>query len=109
MDREKRILRFMSGRNTTEEGRALIKEMREDGTLCELIFSEVASMFLYSREELLEVFSPEEVDEIDKMREFLLESALYLGKTSDKEEKLRAVAEEEKKNKKDGNKKEDNK
>ena len=94
MEREERILRFIDCRATGDECRELLKELQEDGTLGEVLLSDAATLFMYSREELLEYFSPEEVDEIEQMRDGALNKNLSLEYTNDEgEEYLRAVAE----------------
>ncbi len=68
MEREDRIQNFIDGCATGEECRELVKELRSEGTLGELLVSDAATLFFYSREELLEYFSPAEADEIEEMR-----------------------------------------
>ena len=68
MDREDKILKFIDGTATGCECRKLIQELRKEGSLGEVLISEAAALFLYSREELLEYFSSAEVDEIEEMR-----------------------------------------
>lgn len=68
MEREDRIQNFIDGCATGEECRELVKELRKEGTLGELLVSDAATLFFYSREELLEFFSPAEADEIEEMR-----------------------------------------
>ena len=71
MEREEKILNFIDGSATGSECRKLIQELRKEGSLGEVLISEAAALFLYSREELLEYFSPAEVDEIEEMRSAL--------------------------------------
>ncbi len=68
MDREDKILKFIDGTATGDECRELLKELRSEGLLGEVLLSDAATLFLYSHEELLEYFSPEEVAEIEEMR-----------------------------------------
>ncbi len=95
MELEERILRFIDCRATGEECRELLKELRENGKLGEVLLCDAAVLFMYSREELLQYFSPEEVDEIEELCNSFSETpraGITIGQT---EEPLRSVAEEE--------------
>lgn len=68
MDREDKILKFIDGTATGDECRELLKELRSEGLLGEVLMSDAATFLLYSTEELLQYFSPEEVAEIEAQR-----------------------------------------
>ena len=96
MEKEDRILRFIDGTATGDECRELIKELHDEGTLGEVLASDAATLFLYSREELLEYLSPEEVDEIEEMRDAYLNANSSCGYSfGDEAGDLPLVAEDE--------------
>ena len=96
MEKEDRILRFIDGTATGDECRELIRELHDEGTLGEVLASDAATLFLYSREELLEYLSPEEVDEIEEMRDAYLNANSSRGYSlGDEAGDLPLVAEDE--------------
>lgn len=68
MNYEELLEKYLDGYATSEECREVIEKMQADGILGDVLLSEAASLFACTREELLETFSPAEVEEIEAMR-----------------------------------------
>lgn len=68
MKREDIILKFIDGTATAEECRELFNDLQENGGIDELLLSDAASLLFYTKEQLSEYFTSEEIEEIENIR-----------------------------------------
>lgn len=68
MKRGNIILKFIDGTATPEECRELFNDLQENGGIDELLLSDAASLLFYTKEQLSEYFTSEEIEEIEGIR-----------------------------------------